>query len=66
MNTTKALAILAIVAALAVATTGTLVEPALARLPTVPPGAATASCAQGAAGQGAADCPTPPPRGGPR
>lgn len=65
MSTKTTLMVVALMAALAVTVVSTIADSASARpvLP-VPPGKATADCAQDEAGQGARDCPKPEHPGG--
>jgi hypothetical protein len=66
MSTKTTLMVVALMAALAVTIVSTIADSASARVfppRPVPPGETTATCAQAEAGEGAADCPTPPPRG---
>ncbi len=70
MSTKTTLMVVALMAALAVTIVSTIADSASARPVTVrpiTPGAETATCAQAAGDEDAADCPTPEPRGrGPR
>jgi len=67
-KTTTTLVIIGLMAVLSIAAIATVVNTASAlpgRAPVNPGRTTTASCASDAADQGAAGCPTPPPRGRP-